>query len=53
MSARECAAAWNRSACAPLTSSQLLASTGSIREPTSAGSGALVVTCSDMYSMLA
>ena len=43
MSARECAAAANRSGCAPLTSSQLLARTGSMRNPGSAGSGSVAV----------
>ena len=48
MSAREWAAAWNRSSCAPLTNSQLRASTGSMREPTSVVSGAVLLTCSFM-----
>ena len=39
MSARECAAGANRSYWAPLTSSQLRASTGSMRGPGVAGLG--------------
>ncbi|CFS55046.1 Uncharacterised protein [Mycobacterium tuberculosis] len=45
MSARECAADSNRSPCAPLTSNQLRARTGSIRDPAT-GSAVLVSTCS-------
>ena len=48
MSARERAAASNRSAFAPLTNNQLRARTGSIREPTPAGSAAAVSICSYM-----
>jgi len=46
MSARESTADWNRSGCVPLTSSQLRASTGSMREPMSSGAAALLLTCS-------